>query len=193
MVIRRHLRNFERLANCTVIEGSLSITFIGAGTPGSPGSPKVLDRYSFPQLREITGYLMLYRVDGVKSLRDLFPNLTVIRGQELFHNFALVVYMMSDLEELGLVNLRVIMRGAARITLNAKLCYVDTVDWERIAIGVEYSSHRFMDNKDPSQCVNYCPEECVQTVVDGVKAKRCWSAKDCQKNLSELIFLLHSV
>jgi len=33
------------------------------------------------------------------------------------------------MEDLGLVSLRSIVRGAVRIERNPKLCYVDTVDW----------------------------------------------------------------
>lgn len=49
--------------------------------------------------REITGYLLLYTLPGLKSLRHLFPNLTVIRGQELMGHHALVIFELPDLTE----------------------------------------------------------------------------------------------
>lgn len=49
--------------------------------------------------REITGYLLLFRVFGLRSLRHLFPNLTVIRGERLISHYALIIYEMTDLTE----------------------------------------------------------------------------------------------
>ena len=142
---------------------------------------------------EITGHLLLYRVYGLKTLRHIFPNLTVIRGQDLFYNYALVAYEMPNLEELGLVSLTTIMRGAVRLTKNVRLCYVDTIDWSRIAIGLKKSDHHIQENKDETKCVNYCPERCVSTFVDGQDAKRCWTSEHCQKNLGVIVFILHYI
>lgn len=49
--------------------------------------------------REITGYLVLYRVFKLESLSTLFPNLTVIRGEILIKHFGLIIYEMPDLKE----------------------------------------------------------------------------------------------
>lgn len=49
--------------------------------------------------REITGYLLFFRVFGLKSLRNLFPNLTVIRGERLKSHYALIIYELTDLTE----------------------------------------------------------------------------------------------
>lgn len=35
--------------------------------------------------------MLFYDVDDVFSPGDLFPNLTIIRGMRLFHNYALVI------------------------------------------------------------------------------------------------------
>ena len=40
-----------------------------------------------------------------------------------------MVYEVPDMEDLGLVSLRSIVRGAVRIEKNPQLCYVDTIDW----------------------------------------------------------------
>lgn len=89
--------------------------------------------YSFPELVEITGYLMLYRISGFKSLSQLFPNLAVIRGRELFKAYSLIVYECETLEDIGLVNLQTIERGHVRIEKNIQLCFADRVDWSLIA------------------------------------------------------------
>lgn len=56
------------------------------------------DNYTFPLLTEITGYLLLFRVNGLQTLGQLFPNLTVIRGSELANNYALVVYELMHIK-----------------------------------------------------------------------------------------------
>lgn len=46
---------------------------------------------SIPNLREITGFLVLYDLTGLDGLANLFPKLTIIRGRSLISNFALVI------------------------------------------------------------------------------------------------------
>lgn len=168
---------FRRLENCTVVEGFLHISLMERAVHED------YDKWSFPELREITAYLRLYRVYGLKTLRHLFPNLTVIGGRQLFNNYAIVAYEMPDLEELGLTSLRTIRRGGVRITKSKKLCYVDTVDWGRL--GVDAGAQDFKDNKEESQCANYCPDECPTTRIGNVEAKRCWTSQHCQLGLSK--------
>lgn len=123
----------EKLRNCRVVEGSVVILLMD--------DQREFDfkNYSFPELVEITGYLMMYRISGIKSLNDLFPNLAVIRGRELFKDYSLIIYEMLELEEIGLTNLQTIERGNVRIEKNDQLCFADQIDWELIAgIGEHY-------------------------------------------------------
>jgi hypothetical protein len=62
------------------------------------GTENSFTNLSFPELREITHYLLLYRVNGLRSIGKLFPNLAVIRGETLFLNYALVVFEMMQLQ-----------------------------------------------------------------------------------------------
>jgi hypothetical protein len=78
--------------NCTVVEGHVQVTYI---TTNTNASPEQIAKIRFPKLREVTDFLVVYRVDTVKTLRYLFPNLAVIRGRNLFSNYALVVYEVS--------------------------------------------------------------------------------------------------
>lgn len=55
------------------------------------------DDLTFPDLVEITDFLLLYRVEGLKTLSHLFPNLRVIRGNNLVDNYALIIYEMVQL------------------------------------------------------------------------------------------------
>ncbi|BFZ01768.1 hypothetical protein BsWGS_04807 [Bradybaena similaris] len=174
--IRMTMDQFRQLENCTVVEGFLHISLIERAVEEDYA------KWSFPELREITGYVRLYRVYGLKTLRRLFPNLTVIGGRQLFNNYAFVAYEMPDLEELGLVSLRTIGRGGIRITKSKKLCYVDTIDWGKL--GVSAGAQDFKDNKEESSCANYCPDYCPTTKVGNLEAKRCWTSQHCQLGLN---------
>ena len=185
--IRNKVEKFKNLTNCTVIEGSLQILLIDYADPSQ------YDDLSFPNLTEITDYLLLYRVYGLRSLSHIFPNLAVIRGRKLFYNYALVAYEMPDFEDLGLGSLTKIMRGAIRLEKNPKLCYIDTINWTHITDpSITMEDNFIMANKDPDECVNVCPTDAnedpicpVDTVMyEGSKRKqaRCWNAKKCQKS-----------
>nr|CAD7427516.1 unnamed protein product [Timema monikensis] len=136
--IRNFVVRFERLRGCRVVEGFI----------------------------QVTDYVLLYRVKGLRSLGQLFPNLKVIRGKQLFHNYALVVYEMPHLQEAGLHSLKVISRGGVRIEKNPALCYVRTVNWNRLSDW----EHFIKDNKKEREC-----PECQQ--CDG---GLCWNNLHCQ-------------
>lgn len=125
--IRNRVENLNTLRGCRVIEGFLQIVLIDKANDTS------YESLSFPELREITGYLLLYRVNGLKSLAKLFPNLSVIRGQDLFMSYAIAIYEMVHMQEIGLYNLVNVVRGAIYITKNPMLCFTQTIDWIRIA------------------------------------------------------------
>jgi Receptor L domain len=105
--IRNSVRWFQQLAGCTVIEGHLRIMIEG-------GTEEQFRNLTFPKLREITDYLLLLRVDGLKTVSQLFPNLALIRGDNLFHNYAFVVFELESLENIGLDKLMRISRGGIR-------------------------------------------------------------------------------
>ena len=150
---------------------------------------------SFPALREVTGYVLLYRVYGLQTLSNIFPSLSVIRGQHLFYNYALVVFEMPDFEELGLHSLTRIVRGAIRLEKNPSLCYVDTIDYMRIA-STESEDNYIVQNKGVGECVNVCPRinggHCpIMEVPMGNGLKRsqplCWNSQHCQKGECKVV------
>lgn len=187
--IRNDVNAFAELENCTVIEGNLKILLIEGA------SHQQYENLYFPDLVEITDFFLLYRVYGLKSLRHIFPNLSIIRGHKLFFNFALVVFELMDLEELGLIGLTTIERGAVRFEKNPQLCYIDTIDWTKIAVGVQgMSEHYFKQNRIAKECVDVCPSDCASTPVIAPTGevskevkKRCWTKSYCQKILSEYL------
>lgn len=90
--MRNNVQALQRLSGCRVVEGFVRVVLIDRANESD------YDKFTFPELHEITDYLLVYRLTGLTSLRRLFPNLTVIRGNSLFVDYALVVYEMFDLK-----------------------------------------------------------------------------------------------
>ncbi|XP_069938897.1 insulin-like growth factor 1 receptor isoform X2 [Cherax quadricarinatus] len=158
----------ETLRNCSVIEGNLLIILIEDAKENEEWK-----RWSFPKLTQITGFLLVYRVSGLRSLGQLFPNLAVIRGMTLHQNYALVIYDAMDLESVDLYSLTDILRGGVRIQNNFNLCYVQTVNWSII---VKDDSENIIKNNNErlcSPCQPNCPRQGKQAY--------CWSATHCQQ------------
>lgn len=86
------------LEDCRVIEGFLQVVLMENHTEAD------FENLTFPNLREITGYLLFYRVDGLKSLTKLFPNLAVIRGDILLTDYSFMIYEMKHLQEVSLAS-----------------------------------------------------------------------------------------
>ncbi len=90
--IRNEPQELNSLKDCRVIEGFVMISLIDRFNETD------YDNLTFPELVEITDFLLLYRVQGLKTLAHLFPNLRVIRGNQLVNNYALVIYEMLQLQ-----------------------------------------------------------------------------------------------
>ena len=119
----RNNNDWQFLENCVVIEGYLRVMMISITN----------EQYlHFPLLLEITEYLLLYKIHGMTTLANLFPNLVLIRGQQLIENYALMIYQMVSLTDIGLISLRLIQRGSVHIEQNPFLCYTTSLDWHYI-------------------------------------------------------------
>lgn len=92
MDIRNVASELKKLDGCIVVEGFVQIILMDRYTDN------LFDNYTFPMLTEITDFLLLFRVNGLKTLNKLFPNLKVIRGNTLIKNYALVIYEMFHIE-----------------------------------------------------------------------------------------------
>ncbi|XP_033351033.1 insulin-like peptide receptor isoform X2 [Bombus vosnesenskii] len=159
--IRNSASGFGIMKDCRVIEGFLQIVLI------ENNSETDFQPITFPKLREITGYLLLYRVNGLKTLSNLFPNLEVIRGNILLTDYAFMVYEMQNLQEIGLKKLTEISRGSVRIEKNPALCYT-TLDWDLI---VSAGENVIKDNGEEASCpgCSHCP------------GGYCWTSQHCQR------------
>ncbi|KAG4073858.1 hypothetical protein HA402_014063 [Bradysia odoriphaga] len=153
--IRNSVDELNQLKNCSVIEGFLMITLIDRGVNESS-----FEGLEFPLLTEVTEYVLLYRVHGLTSLGKLFPNLRVIRGNYVINNYALIVYEMIHLQEIGLKSLTEISRGNVRIEKNPMLCFADTVEWSLITSSSKNNIIR--DNRATNDCPTcpVCPSKC---------------------------------
>ncbi|XP_024864474.1 insulin-like growth factor 1b receptor [Kryptolebias marmoratus] len=185
--IGNDISEFRLLENCTVVEGYLQILLIGDKTNNV--NQEVFRTLSFPKLTMITDYLLLFRVSGLDSLSTLFPNLSVIRGRNLFYNYALVIFEMTSLKDIGLYNLRNITRGAIRIEKNPELCYLDSIDWSLI-MDAEFNNY-IAGNKQSKECSDVCPgiiennPLCRKTMFNNNYNYRCWNSDHCQKECPE--------
>uniref|UniRef100_H3D2Z2 Tyrosine-protein kinase receptor n=1 Tax=Tetraodon nigroviridis TaxID=99883 RepID=H3D2Z2_TETNG len=181
--IGNDISEFRRLENCTVVEGYLQILLIG--DKNNNVNQETFRSLSFPRLTMITDYLLLFRVSGLDSLSTLFPNLTVIRGRNLFYNYALVIFEMTSLKDIGLYSLRNITRGAIRIEKNPELCYLDSVDWS-VIMDAEFNNY-IAGNKQSKECSDVCPgvmessPQCRKTVFNNNYSYRCWNSNHCQR------------
>ncbi|KAJ8986209.1 hypothetical protein NQ317_009915, partial [Molorchus minor] len=191
--IRNSIDIFAKLDNCEVIEGFLQILLID-----NVNETDFL-KIKFPLLTEITDYLLLYRVNGLRSIGQLFPNLTVIRGQTLFYSYSFVIFEMSSLQEIGLNSLTDITRGMVQIDKNPSLCFVHTIDWDIIVH--DKSERNFIKSLKPENECPVCPGDMggkgnsandsvgmscpriQRTNVDNFEKDRhlCWNKNHCQK------------
>ncbi|KAI5693091.1 hypothetical protein M8J76_016933 [Diaphorina citri] len=169
--VRNSVTNLDFLRDCVVIEGFLQIFVEG-------GSPEDWAQYSFPDLVEVTDYVLVYRNTGLRSLGALFPNLAIIRGRNLLYNYALVVYECLGIQELGLYHLTDILRGSVLIMKNPTLCFVDTVDWDLISWSK--GGHYIKDNRHPNECP-ICDESCMPSNVTAASRPLCVNTTHCQK------------
>uniref|UniRef100_A0AAU7YU79 receptor protein-tyrosine kinase n=1 Tax=Eriocheir sinensis TaxID=95602 RepID=A0AAU7YU79_ERISI len=156
--------------NCKTVEGSIEIFRIKFVSKES------IEEWSFPDLVEITDFLLVYHVEGLTSLAQLFPNLAVIRGMKLLERYSLVIYK-THIEVIGLYNLRAILRGSVKIKNNINLCYIHTVNWAAIVRGPD--DNVIMDNSE-SLCKKCCPTCCAGWKQENC-CPHCWNSTKCQQ------------
>ncbi|XP_019617947.1 PREDICTED: epidermal growth factor receptor-like isoform X2 [Branchiostoma belcheri] len=168
----------ENFTNCTIIDGSLIITrqtFEGDSYIGYAGmSPSMLSVLS--TVEQITGYL---QVEGINNdFRDLnmFRNLKIIQGRELYNQFSLVIFQ-SSLESLGLTSLQQVNNGKVNIRKNNDLCYnVDNAVWRRILKDPTTQELQIIGNRNKTMCAlegKVCPDQCTSDGCWGFEANQC--------------------
>lgn len=191
--IRNTIASFDQLRGCNIINGPLTIALVS--NRERPYEPADFENVSFPELREITDYLILFRVQGLSTLSKLFPNLAVIRGKELVNEYAFVIYEMMHLQEINLPNLSDILNGNVRIESNPNLCFSNTINWDRICKGTKIRQHFIKGNSQSCNinCPSYCepwppdPEQIKSNLIGeykslGTESNRfCWNSSSCHQ------------
>ena len=96
---------------------------------------------------------LLFSADKIISLETIFPKLAVIRGHRLVQFYALAIYQMKNMENVGLPSLTHIMNGGVRIEKNPKLCYENTIEWEKIVVQDRHNNSliTIFDNQDSNK------------------------------------------
>ncbi|CAH1127445.1 unnamed protein product [Ceutorhynchus assimilis] len=157
--VRNHVQNLNKLKNCTEIIGDLMIVLLE-----NTKSEIDYEPYVFPELQKVTGFVLLYKLKHLTSLGKLFPNLRLIRGLSLLQNYALIVYDLPNIREIGTTKLSYIARGYVKTGKAPNLCYVDTIDWQKIGenMFVQYQKHNRVCSPCPAQCNGFCwnQDEC---------------------------------
>ncbi|XP_063861478.1 insulin-like growth factor 1 receptor isoform X2 [Scylla paramamosain] len=113
----------ENYVSCVTIEGNLRIQLIEYNET----QPLV----GLPNLIQVTGYVIIYQLSYLRTLRHLLPRLAVIRGRELFHGYSLVIYGNIFLQEPNLWNLTHVLSGAVRVEKN--LCSGPPNRWDLLS------------------------------------------------------------
>ncbi|KRX70924.1 Insulin-like growth factor 1 receptor [Trichinella sp. T6] len=165
---------------CTVIEGDVRLILMTRDNMTQEDFNVAI----MPNLREITGSVLVFQVVGLESLGALFPNLRIIRGNGLVYNYALVLFQNPNLREINLANLTEISKGGVRIVNNGELCYVNTILWSQLCR--EEDAHIVIEgNRDPMLCSEKCTDTtndpfCAQHTNSEGPSKACWNGENCQ-------------
>ncbi|KAG5669147.1 hypothetical protein PVAND_017042 [Polypedilum vanderplanki] len=168
---RFDMNKINGLSGCRVVEGSITILLM------DDMEARDVVNFTFPELVEVTGFIMLYRIGGFTSLDQLFPNLAVIRGRDLFKDYSLIIYEMLHLTDIGLKNLMTIERGNVRIEKNENLCFTNSINWNQIMV---QNDDPYVDkNRLPALCPS-CPNDKCTKSADG-KQNYCWNVDYCQR------------
>ncbi|CAG0878938.1 unnamed protein product [Darwinula stevensoni] len=92
-------KQLDPFLNCTIVDGHVWVVMTDThktlAMPSSSLHVSILANISFKHLREIANHLFVYQNKALQTLSSLFPQLTVIRGQQLFHDFALLIYQFG--------------------------------------------------------------------------------------------------
>ncbi|XP_059054947.1 insulin receptor-like [Achroia grisella] len=140
------LEKLNELKNCMVVVGNLQVSLLEKTKRDD------FEGISF-NLREVTGYVVFYRVIGLESIGQLFPNLTRIRGAQLLNDYSLIVYDMPNLKEIGLYSLLRIDRGGIIVWPRRRVFTLNTINWKIIA---PRSRHVLGSSDVKMQCVSTC-------------------------------------
>ncbi|XP_055838335.1 insulin-like peptide receptor isoform X2 [Episyrphus balteatus] len=170
--IRNSVASFSLLEDCSVIKGFLLIVLIKQNLRQTNYS-----NLTFPKLREITDFFLMYEVNGITDMKNMFPNLVVIRGRRLFQSYALAISNVPELKIIEFPSLIAIQRGHVYIGNCPKLCFLKKINWERMTLT---SGENHIFPAEQSSC----------DLADCLGCDYCWSYRACQKFENSNLFNL---
>jgi hypothetical protein len=145
------------------------------------------DELIFANLVEITDYLLIFQLQNMQNLERLFPKLTIIRGDRLFKNNALILFLTNSLLKVGLKNLASVQRGSILLSRLYHTCYVNTIDWARLikeknaSLSSASAMYKPIINLVKNDCyTQMCRGACKSDKEEETNGNHCWSEKDCQ-------------
>lgn len=184
-----HSGNIDQLINCTVIEGSITITnssFTGflesciANTTCPRHKPMHPSRLEvFKTLREITGYLNIRASHPDFRNLSFFRNLKHIGSRQAAEMFSLSITKTS-LISLNLHSLRKVKHGKILIEDNEDLCFAETIDWMQTNI-TSRDEITTRNNAEGSKCRQlglHCHEQCARDGCWGPGPDECLSCNN---------------
>lgn len=180
------------LRNCTFILGYVRILnakFVDFASSNSSQFATDDDEPLFPNITEITDYLLVFQAHHITHLGQLLPRLSIIHGTRLFRSaFSLVLFLSPSLTHINLGRLVSIRRGTVLLSRLYHVCYVNTIDWSRIVVSHARTDASFDDeinnnihNTDSVIKTNLINRNCVgQICLGGGGFKHCWTDRVAQ-------------
>lgn len=183
-----HSDNVDRLANCSMLHGSLVIlehTFVGFhefidNKPGpyhQPMHPNRLEVLS--SLREVSGFVRIEASNTEFVNLNFLRNLEYVSGRVRSEGMALYI-VKTSLRSLGLMSLKKLRFGSVTVTKNPNLCLADSIDWKSLVAQKSTTNRSFditvTDNKPRRVCVAegaICHEQCTLAGCWGKGAENC--------------------
>lgn len=187
-----HSGNIDQLINCTVIEGSITISDISftgfAEMNSNNNTMKIVHKPMHPSrlevfktLREITGCLNIQASHTDFKNLSYFRHLKTIGGRQTADT---TLYSLSiiktSLVSLDLYSLRKVKTGKIIIEENKDLCFADTIDWLQINI-TKREDITTRNNAESNKCLQMglkCHEQCAQDGCWGPNPDECLSCNN---------------
>lgn len=170
--IGQDINKLLELRNCTVIEGNLDILWMIRNP-----RPENYTNVVLPNLLEITGSLLFFRVNGLEDIGRILPNLRVIRARDGdLYGYGMALYEMENIQSISLSKLGYLGKGLVA-HFNPQLCYVNTVNWDRIIPGQQTGRPvETFGNQAADTCrlLEGCTTAC------GHSSDNCWNMDTCQ-------------
>ncbi|XP_069768796.1 epidermal growth factor receptor isoform X4 [Narcine bancroftii] len=173
--------NIESFRNCTKINGNVVILEVAfKGDNYSKTAPLRLEKLEvFRTIKEITGYFLIQGWPNNYTDLQLFENLEIIRGRTQHHSKTSFALVNLNVSSLGLRSLKEISDGHVRMINNKKLCYVWTLEWERLFKSSRqlFSTQRNKPNKKCMAENKVCDPLCSNHGCWGPGPLQCFSCR----------------